>query len=229
MTRILVVDDDRSLLRALEIGLSARGYEIKSVQNAIEGLTQTSLFSPDIILLDLGLPDLNGIDFCRRVRSWSETPILVLSAAEDEQRKVEALDAGADDYVTKPFGMAELEARIRVALRHRKSLPKDGQNMILSVGTITIDLEKRQVTNHEKLVDLTAREFDLLVYLARNSGKVFTHQQILRDIWGMGYGNETHYLRVYINRLRKKLDDLNGELIKTSPGIGYQLLETSDS
>lgn len=227
MTRLLLIDDDRSLLRALEIGLSARGYEIKTAQDAGDGLTQTSLFAPDLILLDLGLPDLDGIDFCRRLRIWNETPILVLSAAEDELRKVEALDAGADDYVTKPFGMAELEARIRVALRHRKIETERIPNSIITVGDISIDLEKRTVASHGLPVDLTAKEFDVLAYLAKNSGKVFTHQQILRDIWGRGYGNETHYLRVYVNRIRKKLGDHDGQILKTSSGIGYQLLDTS--
>lgn len=229
MTRLLLIDDDRSLLRALEIGLSARGYEIKTAQNAQDGLVQASLISPDLILLDLGLPDLDGIEFCRRIRIWNETPILVLSAAEDELRKVEALDAGADDYVTKPFGMAELEARIRVALRHRKIEADHLPNSTVKVGEVSIDLEKRTVTNHGTLVDLTAKEFDLLAYLAKNSGKVFTHQQILREIWGRGYGNETHYLRVYVNRIRKKLGDHDGQILKTSSGIGYQLLDISDN
>lgn len=228
MTRLLLIDDDRSLLRALEIGLSARGYEIKTAQNAGDGLIQSSLFAPDLILLDLGLPDLDGIDFCRRLRTWNETPILVLSAAEDELRKVEALDAGADDYVTKPFGMAELEARIRVALRHRKTTTEHVPNSTITIGAISIDLEKRTVASHGSSVDLTAKEFDVLAYLAKNSGKVFTHQQILREIWGRGYGNETHYLRVYVNRIRKKLGDHDGQILKTSSGIGYQLLDTSD-
>ena len=226
--KILLVDDDRSLLRALEIGLGAKGYETANSRNGNDGLAQAVLFSPDLILLDLGLPDLNGIEFCRKFRTFSDTPILVLSAAEDEMRKVEALDAGADDYVTKPFGMAELEARIRVALRHAKGRPDRNTSAVTTVGAISIDWEKRIVTNGGVTVDLTAKEFDLLSYLAKNSGKVYTHHQILRDIWGRGYGEETQYLRVYINRLRKKLGDTDGKIIKTNPGIGYQLLDCDD-
>lgn len=227
MAKLLLIDDDRSLLKALRIGLTARGYEIATSQSATDGLTQSVLFSPDLILLDLGLPDLDGIDFCKRVRTWSELPILVLSAAGDEVRKVAALDAGADDYVTKPFGMAELEARIRVALRHSRSADTHNKDSKLRVGYITIDLEKRSVLVGENAVELTAKEFDLLSYLARNSGKVYTHHQILREVWGQGYGEETNYLRVYINRLRKKLGDPEGKMVKTNPGVGYQLLDTS--
>ncbi len=228
MTKILLVDDDRSLLRALEIGLGAKGYETAVSATGKDGLTQAVLFSPDLILLDMGLPDIEGIQFCRQLRSYSETPILVLSAAEDETRKVEALDAGADDYVTKPFGMAELDARIRVALRHARNRSDPDRATLIKVGNIAVDLERRQVTNAEVPIELTAREFDLLLYLAKNSGKVYTHHQILRDIWGRGYGEETHYLRVYINRLRKKLNDPNGKIIRTKPGIGYQLLDTTE-
>ncbi|MDA8270573.1 MAG: response regulator transcription factor [Actinomycetota bacterium] len=228
MTKILLIDDDRSLLRALEIGLGAKGYETAVSATGKDGLTQTVLFSPDLILLDMGLPDIDGIQFCRQLRSYSETPILVLSAAEDETRKVDALDAGADDYVTKPFGMAELDARIRVALRHARNRADPDRATLIRVGNIAVDLERRQVTNAEVPIELTAREFDLLLYLAKNSGKVYTHHQILRDIWGRGYGEETHYLRVYINRLRKKLNDPNGKMIRTKPGIGYQLLDTTE-
>lgn len=228
MKKLLLIDDDRSLLRALEIGLGARGYTTDTAQNASEGLAKSALFIPDLILLDLGLPDLDGIEFCKRLREWSEVPLLVLSAAEDEQRKVDALDAGADDYVTKPFGMAELEARIRVALRHARARAETPEVSVINVGRVRIDLAKHQVAVDDHQIELTAKEFDLLAYLAKNSGKVFTHHQILRDIWGRGYGNETHYLRVYVNRLRKKLDDPQGKILKTNPGIGYQLLDSAD-
>ncbi len=228
MTKLLLIDDDRSLLRALEIGLGAKGYETASCRTAADGLVKAVHFAPDLILLDLGLPDLNGIEFCRRLRSFSELPILVLSAAEDDNQKVGALDAGADDYVTKPFSMAELEARIRVALRHAQRRSNIDEKTTLKVGTVSIDLEQRRVTNHGIDVELTGREFDLLSYLAKNAGKLYTHHQILRDVWGRGYGGETHYLRVYINRLRKKLGDPDGRIIKTKPGIGYQLLDTTE-
>ncbi|NNN18359.1 MAG: response regulator transcription factor [Acidimicrobiaceae bacterium] len=228
MIKLLLIDDDSFLLRALEIGLSAKGYETATSRNATDGFAQAALISPDLIILDLGLPDLNGIELCRNIRTWSEIPILVLSADEDEAQKVAALDAGADDYLTKPFGMAELEARIRVALRHAIGRSARNQTTVVTVGTVSIDLEKRTVSNNGTSVELTAREFNLLLYLARNSGKVFTHHQILREIWGRGYGEETHYLRVYINRLRKKLGDQEGKIIKTRPGIGYQLLDTTE-
>lgn len=227
MTRLLLIDDDRALLRALEIGLGAGGYQIYACQNGTDGLTRSVLFAPDLILLDLGLPDFDGIEFCHRLRSWSDVPVLILSAAGDEKKKVSALDAGADDYITKPFGMAELEARIRVAIRHSQARPNRCQTTRITVGPIDIDLEKRLVRSGGALVELTSREFDLLAYLARNTGKVFTHQQILRDVWGIGYGHETHYLRVYVNRLRNKLGEQAGRALKTNPGVGYQLVDIS--
>ena len=225
MARILLVDDDQSLLRALRIGLSARGYEVVLARSGQEGVTQVSLTSPDVVVLDLGLPDMDGVEVCRRVRQWSEVPIIVLSAAGSEDRKVEALDAGADDYVTKPFGMAELEARLRVALR-RSARSAPGEPTELAVGRVQVDLVHHMARLDGSPLDLTGKEFDLLAYLARHAGKVCTHQMILRDVWGSAYGNESHYLRVYAHRLRRKLGDA-GDLLRTQPGIGYQLLEES--
>jgi len=225
VARILLVDDDQSLLRALRIGLSARGYEVVLARSGQEGVTQVSLTSPDVVVLDLGLPDMDGVEVCRRVRQWSEVPIIVLSAAGSEDRKVEALDAGADDYVTKPFGMAELEARLRVALR-RSARSAPGEPTELAVGRVQVDLVHHMARLDGSPLDLTGKEFDLLAYLARHAGKVCTHQMILRDVWGSAYGNESHYLRVYAHRLRRKLGDA-GDLLRTQPGIGYQLLEES--
>ncbi|HVX20502.1 MAG TPA: response regulator transcription factor [Acidimicrobiales bacterium] len=223
MARILLVDDDQSLLRALRIGLSARGYEVVLARSGQEGVTQVSLAVPDVVVLDLGLPDMDGVEVCRRVRQWSEVPIIVLSAAGSEDRKVAALDAGADDYVTKPFGMAELEARLRVALR-RSARSTPAEPAELTVGRIQVDLVHHMARLDGSPLDLTGKEFDLLAYLARHAGKVCTHQMILREVWGSAYGNEAHYLRVYAHRLRRKLGDA-GHLLRTQPGIGYQLLE----
>jgi two-component system, OmpR family, KDP operon response regulator KdpE len=222
VARILLVDDDRSLLRALRIGLAARGHDISEAHNGVDGVTQVSLVTPDAVVLDLGLPDLDGVEVCRRVRQWSKVPIIVLSAAGDEARKVAALDAGADDYVTKPFGMAELEARLRVALR--RSSDGAAQPTELCVGRIGVDLVHHMASLDGVDLELTAREYDLLAFLARHAGKVCTHQMILREVWGSAYASEAHYLRVYAHRLRRKLGDA-GTMLRTQPGVGYQLVD----
>ena len=225
MTKILVVDDDPSLLKALRIGLTARGDEVLVARSASEAMAQVVLAAPDLVILDLGLPDLDGLEVCRRIREFSEVPIVVLSAYGDERRKVEALDGGADDFVTKPFGMAELEARLRVALRHGGAAKGDGAGSVteLQVGDLGIDLVHRMATLAGRPVPLTAREFELLAYLARHAGKVCTHHMILKDVWGAGYGEESNYVRVYAHRVRKKLGDEDGRMLRTVPGIGYQL------
>lgn len=222
MARVLVVDDDRALLRALRVGLSARGHEVIVAVTAEEGLSKVALDAPEVVVLDLGLPDLDGLEVCHRIRQWSEVPVIVLSATGLEDRKVAALDGGANDYVTKPFGMAELEARIRTAIRHRR--PEDTpENGRLVVGALELDLVHHQAELDGEPMELTAREFDLLAYLARHAGKVCTHQMILGHVWGGEYGRETEYLRVYVYRLRRKLGDADGRLLHTSPGIGYSL------
>jgi len=192
-------------------------------RNGLDGIAQVSLVDPDVVVLDLGLPDVDGVETCRRIRQWSQVPIIVLSATEAEDRKVAALDSGADDYVTKPFGMAELEARLRVALRRRVAAPAD-EPAELRVGRLTVDLVHHMAYLDGAPLDLTGREFDLLAFLARHAGKVCTHQMILRGVWGSAYGNEAHYLRVYAHRVRRKLGDA-GYLLRTQPGIGYQLVE----
>lgn len=222
MAKILIVDDDRSLLRALTIALRARGHDVVVAHHAMEGIEQVTLQLPDVVVLDLGLPDMDGIEVCRRVRQWTTVPIIVLSAAGSESRKVTALDAGADDYVTKPFGMAELEARLRVALR--RGAPSAEVPLVLSVGRLQVDLVHHMASVDGAQLDLTAREFDLLAYLARHAGKVCTHQMILHGVWGAGYGKEAHYLRVYAHRLRRKLGDA-GHMLRTQPGIGLQLVD----
>jgi two-component system KDP operon response regulator KdpE len=224
MAKFLLVDDDLSLLKALRIGLSARGDDVLTAHTGAEAVNQVALAAPDLVILDLGLPDIDGIDVCRRIRSFSSVPIVVLSAYGDERRKVEALDGGADDFVTKPFGMAELEARLRVALRHAAARNvEDDETQEIDVGRLHIDQVHHMALLDDRALQLTAKEFELLAYLARHAGKVCTHHMILKDVWGPGYGIESNYVRVYTHRLRKKLGDEDGRLLKTVPGIGYQL------
>ncbi len=227
MTKVLVVDDDPSLLKALRIGLTARGDDVLIAHSGSDAINQVALAGPDIVILDLGLPDIDGLEVCRRVREFSNVPIVVLSAYGDERRKVEALDSGADDFVTKPFGMAELEARLRVALRHAAAR-RDGDETsttTIDVGDLEVDLVHHMATLSGSALQLTAKEFDLLAYLARHAGKVCTHHMILKDVWGPGYGAESNYVRVYTHRLRKKMADEDGRLLKTVPGVGYQLVD----
>ena len=223
MARVLVVDDDRALLRAMRVGLAARGHEVSVAASGGEGLAKVAGEAPEVVVLDLGLPDLDGLEVCRRIRGWSDVPVVVLSADGLEARKVAALDLGADDYVTKPFGMAELEARIRTALRHR--LAGAEQPAEIRVGDLEVDVVHYQARRGGRDLELTAREIELLAYLARHAGKVCTHQMILGAVWGGEYGGEAESLRTYVYRLRRKLDDPDGELLRTSPGIGYSLQE----
>jgi two-component system KDP operon response regulator KdpE len=222
MARVLVIDDDKALLRALRVALSAKGHDVLVAATGEEGLSSLALRAPDVVVLDLGLPDLDGLEVVGRIRSWSEVPVIVLSATALEDRKVTALDRGANDYVTKPFGMAELEARIRTALRHA-ALPVAPDDGMLRVGPIELDLAHYRATVDGAEVELTAKEFELLAFLARHAGKTCTHQMVLRQVWGDGYGDEADYLRVYIYRLRKKLGEKGGPLLRTAPGIGYSL------
>jgi two-component system KDP operon response regulator KdpE len=223
VAKVLVIDDDPSLLRALRVGLRAGGHEVVTAVNGEQGISQTAVAAPDIVVLDLGLPDLDGLAVCRRIRQWSEVPIIILSASGTEDRKVAALNGGADDYVTKPFGMAELEARIRTAIRHRASEPAAAGPTSLSVGPIGLDLVHHQASVDGTSVDLTVKEFEVLSYLARHVGKTCTHQMILAAVWGTGYGQEAQYVHAYIHRLRQKLGEPAGALIHTAPGVGYSL------
>jgi two-component system KDP operon response regulator KdpE len=225
VTKVLVVDDDPSLLKAMRIGLTARGDDVLVAHSGADAINQVALAGPDLVILDLGLPDVDGLEVCRRVREFSNVPIVVLSAYGDERRKVEALDSGADDFVTKPFGMAELEARLRVALRHAAA-QSDGAEKptTIDVGDLEVDLVHHMATMSGSALQLTAKEFELLAYLARHAGKVCTHHMILKDVWGPGYGAESNYVRVYTHRLRKKMGDEEGRLLKTVPGVGYQLV-----
>ncbi len=229
MAKVLVVDDDPALRKALRIGLTARGDEVVVAGSGAEALNQVVLAGPDLVILDLGLPDIDGIEVCRRIREFSGVPVVVLSAYGDERRKVEALDIGADDFVTKPFGMAELEARLRVALRHgvASRTAEQEQETTLRAGDIEVDFVHHMASVGGRPLQLTAKEFELLAYLARHAGKVCTHHMILKDVWGPGYGAESNYVRVYTHRLRKKLGDEAGHVLRTVPGIGYQLMSES--
>jgi two-component system KDP operon response regulator KdpE len=220
---VLVVDDDRALLRALQLALAAKGHRLVSAVTGEDGLTKAALETPDVVVLDLGLPDIDGLQVCHRLRQWSDVPIIILSAVGLEDRKVAALDGGANDYVTKPFGMAELEARIRSAIRNRRPVQGDADGALV-VGGLELDLVHHQAQLDGNPLSLTAKEFDLLAFLARHAGKVCTHQMILGQVWGGEYGRESEYLRVYIYRLRRKLGDAQGRILRTAPGIGYSLI-----
>ena len=222
MARVLVIDDDRALLRALRVGLSARGHEVIVAASGEEGLTKVAVESPEIVVLDLGLPDLDGLEVCHRIRQFSDVPVIVLSASGLEDRKVAALDGGANDYVTKPFGMAELEARIRASMRDSR-LPRAAEDGTLVVGELEIDMVHHDARMRGRGLRLTAKEFDLLAYLAHHAGKTCTHQMILGAVWGGRYGTEAESLRVYVSRLRRKLDDPDGRFLRTAPGVGYLL------
>jgi two-component system, OmpR family, KDP operon response regulator KdpE len=221
LPRVLIIDDDPDLLAVCTVGLTALGYEVCTAGTGEEGLGVTAVRGPDVIVLDLGLPDLDGLEVCRRIRAWSDVPIVVLSADGSEDRKVEALDGGADDYVTKPFGMRELSARLRVAQRHRSVAGQ--QPAELDVGPLHFDFPHYQATLDGQPVDLTAREFEFLGYLARNAGKVCTRRMILENVWGPGYGRELHYLKVYAYRIRRKLHDESGRILQSDPSVGYRL------
>jgi len=228
MAKVLVIDDDASLLRALRLGLEAGGHEVVTASTGEQGVSQTALNAPDVVVLDMGLPDIDGLAVCKRIRSWSDVPIIVLSATGAETRKVIALDAGANDYVTKPFSMPELEARIRAVIRARGGGPEDLPTTI-DVGPLRLDLIHHEAARDGLNIPLTTKEFELLSFLARHAGKTCTHQMILSAVWGVGYGEEAQYVHAYVHRLRQKLADDDGELIVTIPGVGYVLRDEATS
>jgi two-component system KDP operon response regulator KdpE len=223
---ILVVDDEPHILRALQTTLRGAGYEVVTAATAETALAEAAARQPDAIILDLVLPDGNGTDVTRELREWTTAPVILLSAVGDEREKVAALDAGADDYVTKPFGIEELLARLRAALRRVEPTTKP----VLEVGGLRIDLVNRSVTAEGKRVQLTPHEFDLLALLARNPGKLLTHATILREVWGPRYGRESHYLHVYVSQLRRKIepDSTRPRYLLTEPGAGYRLVDPRD-
>jgi two-component system KDP operon response regulator KdpE len=221
--RILVVDDEPQLVRALRTTLEGAGYTVETAATGEQALTAASFHPPDAILLDLVLPDLSGTDVCRELRRWSSAPIVLISAVDDEAEKVSALDAGADDYVTKPFAIGELLARLRAVLR--RTVPEG--EPVLDVGSLRIDLQKHLVTVDGRPVHLTPHEFDLLAVLAKNRGKLLTHRTILREVWGPAYQLESSYLHVYVSQLRRKLepDPARPRYLLTETGVGYRLVD----
>ncbi|OGN72224.1 MAG: DNA-binding response regulator [Chloroflexi bacterium GWB2_49_20] len=222
---ILVIDDEPQILRALRTILTEKQFKVTTASRGEEGLTLAATSLPDIIILDLGLPDMEGIKVCARLREWTECPIIVLSVRDGERDKVAALDKGADDYLTKPFGIEELLARVRVALRHSARTMGSPVNLVIA-GPLEIDLAWHRVTRDGGEVKLTATEYNLLAYLASNRGRVLTHRSILTHVWGPADSDHTEYLRVYMRQLRKKLeeDPERPQYILTEPGVGYRFI-----
>ena len=221
--RILAVDDEIEIVRALERSLAAHGFEVFTASSGEEALEAISLHRPDLILLDLGLPSMSGLEVIKRVRAQSNLPIIVLSVKDTEHDKVQALDLGADDYVSKPFGMNEVLARVRVALRHSAHV-ESGTEAIFSAGPLSVDFAQRLVQVNGQEVKLTPTEYDLLKALIKNSGKIMTRQMLLSQVWGTGYGAESHYLHVYVGQLRRKIepDPAHPRFILTISGVGYR-------
>ncbi len=221
---VLVVDDEVRIRRFLKISLEANGYAVYEADNGQDALVKAAQLRPDLIILDIGLPDMSGIDVLSRLREWDSAPVIMLSVRDSDRDKVAALDAGADDYLTKPFSMDELMARMRVAERHARP---DPTSEIFVSGGLHVDLSKRVVTVREEPVKLTPTEYALLRLMIQHAGKVLTHRQILREVWGPEYVDETHYLRVYFAQLRQKIeaDPALPQIILTEPGVGYRLAE----
>jgi two-component system KDP operon response regulator KdpE len=224
-TQVLVVDDEAAILRFLKPALEANSYEMTSAGTVAEAVKRIAAETPDIVLLDLGLADGDGKDVIRRVREWSDVPIIVLSAREREAEKIDSLDLGADDYVNKPFNVGELMARMRTALRHR--LQRKAETPVLRVGDLEVDSVRHRVTRGGEELKLTPKEFELLSFLARHAGRVVTHRQILTAVWGPAHTEDTQYLRVYIGQLRQKIEDKPDDprVVLTEPGIGYRVRE----
>jgi two-component system KDP operon response regulator KdpE len=224
-TRVLVVDDEAAILRFLKPALEANSYEMSSTDTVADAIKRIAAETPDIVLLDLGLADGDGKDVIRRVREWSDVPIIVLSAREREAEKIDSLDLGADDYVNKPFNVGELMARMRAALRHR--MQRKAETPLLRVGDLEVDSVRHRVTRGGAELKLTPKEFDLLSFLARHAGRVVTHRQILAAVWGPAHTEDTQYLRVYIGQLRQKIEDKPDDprVVLTEPGIGYRVRE----
>jgi two-component system, OmpR family, KDP operon response regulator KdpE len=220
--RILVIDDEPQITRVLRAALSAQGYDVRTANDPEEGLRTFKDWPPDLVITDLMMPSISGVDVCRAIRAQGATPVLVLSVREHERSKVEALDAGADDYVTKPFSIQELLARVRAHLRRA---PERNTSAALEAGDFVIDQDAHSVTLQGKLIHLTPKEFDLLLHLARNAGKVMTHRALLTTVWGAQSAQQPEYLRVFVGQLRKKLESETGrQYIQTEPWVGYRFI-----
>jgi len=222
---VLVVEDEREMRRFIRASLTSHAYRVEEAERAAEAISLATSKNPELMLIDLGLPDGDGIDLTRQLREWTRTPIIVISARGREDDKVAALDAGADDYLTKPFGVNELLARMRVALRHAEERASVSLQKVLEFGSLRVDLVRREVTLAGVEVHLTPTEYKMLVLLGRNAGKVLTHRQILREVWGQAYESQTHYVRVHMAELRKKIEEdaARPKLIVSEPGVGYRL------
>lgn len=226
--RVLVVDDEPGIVRALTAALTARGHSVLTAATGAEAIEAVRDRRPHVVILDLGLPDIDGVEVCRRLREWTSVPVIVLTAEGAEERKVEALDQGADDYVTKPFSTPELLARVRVALRQQRARG-DARPTTFVVGDIEVDTARHRVRKAGEDIDLTPKEFAFLEVLARYPGRVITHRHLLQEVWGPTYTRETQYLRVYASQLRKKLaDDTARPHLVTEPGVGYRLVDPAE-
>jgi two-component system KDP operon response regulator KdpE len=225
--RILVVDDEAQIRRFLRIALEAHGFAVVEAATGTEGVAKCATEAPDLVILDLGLPDIDGKQVVVRIREWSAVPILVLSVRQSEAEKVATLDAGANDYVVKPFGIAEFLARVRALLRHTGGEAGAREPATISVGDLVVDLARHEVTLAGEPVKLTRKEFELLRLLAQNSGRILTHGQLLREVWGKAHENDTQYLRVFVSQLRHKLNDdpADPKYILNEPGVGYRMLD----
>ncbi|MDQ0319258.1 two-component system KDP operon response regulator KdpE [Pararhizobium capsulatum DSM 1112] len=228
LARILVVDDEPQIQRFLKPALGAAGYEVVEAATGAEALKAVATTAPDLVILDLGLPDMDGKDVVSSLRGWSDIPILILSARDRESEKIAALDLGADDYIEKPFGIGELTARIRNALRHRGRA--ETTTPIYQVDGLVIDTVRRLVSRDEQPIRLTPKEHDLLVLLARHAGRVVTHRTLLTSVWGPAHGEDLHYLRVFIGQLRQKIerDPTHPTILRTEPGVGYRFVSDGD-
>ena len=222
---IIVIEDEPSIRKFLRTSLSSQGLTVFEADTGKQGVIEAGVRKPDLMILDLGLPDMEGIDVIRAVRDWSSMPIIVLSARSQEQHKIDALDMGADDYLTKPFGFGELMARIRVALRHASRTDESMPNNVFSVGTLNVDLNNRLVSVDDREISLTPIQYRLLAVLVKHAGKVMTHRQILKEVWGPSYQDNVHYLRIYMSQLRQKLevDPTQPRYLLTESGVGYRL------
>lgn len=221
--RVLIIDDEPQIRKLLKVSLGAHGYDVYESITGSDAVTQAAAIKPDLVILDLGLPDLDGKEVVRRLREWSDLPILVLTVRDQEKEKIDALDAGADDYITKPFSIGELLARMRVSIRRAAHT---GDEPVIQCGDLSVDLSQRRVTIDNQEIKLTPTEYDIMKILAQNAGKVLTHRQLLKAVWGDTYADDTHYVRVYIGQLRRKIEPnpTQPRYIITESGIGYRLM-----